>query len=117
MLQSMGRYLALGLMALAPPGWDAPACANLPPGLAHRPRPHHDGQPNLYLCLASAIQRTTLGCSTMIIGTLPVVMPSSPTLYSQRDGKLASSRSGPALISIALGLVCVNVAELGHDCW
>lgn len=68
-----------------------------------------------YFCLASAIQRTGAPVSTMIIGTLPVVLPvCANLLYSQRDGKLPWRRLFPALICIALGLVCVNVAELQH---
>ncbi len=49
----------------------------------------------------------------MIIGTLPVVLPVfANLLYSQRDGKLPWRRLFPALVCIALGLICVNVAEL-----
>ena len=68
-----------------------------------------------YVCLASAIQRTGAPVSTMIIGTLPVVIPVfANLLYSQRDGKLAWSKMVPALVCIAVGLVCVNIAELRH---
>lgn len=68
-----------------------------------------------YVCLASAIQRTGAPVSTMIIGTLPVVIPVfANLLYSQRDGKLAWSKMAPALVCIAVGLVCVNIAELRH---
>ncbi|VTN17659.1 putative cationic amino acid transport protein [Klebsiella pneumoniae] len=43
-----------------------------------------------YVCLASAIQRTGAPVSTMIIGTLPVVLPVfANLLYSQRDGEAA----------------------------
>ncbi|MFA1645344.1 MAG: DMT family transporter [Enterobacteriaceae bacterium] len=116
MLQSMGRYLALGLIAL-PLAWLGRARL--------RQLTRRDwltalaltmmGNLIYYLCLASAIQRTGAPVSTMIIGTLPVVIPVfANLLYSQRDGKLAWSKMVPALICIALGLVCVNVAELGH---
>ena len=68
-----------------------------------------------YVCLASAIQRTGAPVSTMIIGTLPVVIPVfANLLYSQRDGKLAWSKMVPALGCTAVGLVCVNIAELRH---
>jgi drug/metabolite transporter (DMT)-like permease len=67
-----------------------------------------------YVCLASAIQRTGAPVSTMIIGTLPVVIPVfANLLYSHRDGKLAWSKMVPALVCIAAGL-CVNIAELRH---
>lgn len=68
-----------------------------------------------YVCLASAIQRTGAPVSTMIIGTLPVVIPVfANLLYSHRDGKLAWSKMIPALVCIAVGLACVNIAELSH---
>lgn len=115
-LQSMGRYLALGLIALplawlgrarlrqlsVKDWWTALALTMM-------------GNLIYYFCLASAIQRTGAPVSTMIIGTLPVVLPvCANLLYSQRDGKLPWRRLFPALICIALGLVCVNVAELQH---
>jgi len=115
-LQSMGRYLALGLIAL-PLAWL---------GRSRLRQLHRRdwltalaltmmGNLIYYLCLASAIQRTGAPVSTMIIGTLPVVIPVfANLLYSQRDGKLAWSKMVPALICIALGLACVNIAELTH---
>jgi hypothetical protein len=70
-----------------------------------------------YVCLASAIQRTGAPVSTMIIGTLPVVLPVfANLLYSQRDGKLPWRRLFPALVCIAVGLICVNIAELRQGC-
>ena len=115
-LQSMGRYLALGLIAL-PLAWLGRARL--------RQLGRQDwltalaltmmGNLIYYFCLASAIQRTGAPVSTMIIGTLPVVLPvCANLLYSKRDGKLPWRRLFPALICIALGLVCVNVAELQH---
>jgi drug/metabolite transporter (DMT)-like permease len=113
-LQSMGRYLALGLIAL-PLAWLGRARL--------RQLTRHDWMTALgltmmgnliyYVCLASAIQRTGAPVSTMIIGTLPVVIPIfANLLYSQRDGKLAWSKMLPALLCIAVGLACVNIAEL-----
>jgi len=90
-LQSMGRYLALGLIAL-PIAWLGRARL--------RQLVRKDwvtaltltmmGNLIYYVCLASAIQRTGAPVSTMIIGTLPVVIPVfANLLYSQRDGKLS----------------------------
>lgn len=115
-LQSTGRYLALGLIAL-PLAWLGRARL--------RQLTRRDwftalwltlmGNLIYYLCLASAIQRTGGPVSTMIIATLPVVIPvCANLLYSQRDGKLSWRRLAPALLCIALGLVCVNIAELRH---
>ena len=115
-LQSMGRYLALGLIAL-PIAWlgrvrlrqltrkdwvTALALAMM-------------GNLIYYVCLASAIQRTGAPVSTMIIGTLPVVIPVfANLLYSQRDGKLSWWRLSPALVLIGIGLLCVNISELNQ---
>lgn len=115
-LQSMGRYLALGLIAV-PLAWLG--CARL------RQLTRKDwitalaltmmGNLIYYVCLASAIQRTGAPVSTMIIGTLPVVIPVfANLLYSQRDGKLSWRRLAPALALIGVGLLCVNIAELNQ---
>ncbi len=75
-MQSTGRYLALGLIAV-PLAW------------LGRTRLRQLGRQDwltalaltmmgnliYYVCLASAIQRTGAPVSTMIIGTLPVVIP------------------------------------------
>ena len=115
-LQSMGRYLALGLIAL-PIAW------------LGRVRLRQLGRKDwltaltltmmgnliYYVCLASAIQRTGAPVSTMIIGTLPVVIPVfANLLYSQRDGKLSWWRLSPALVLIGTGLLCVNISELNQ---
>ncbi len=115
-LQSMGRYLALGLIAL-PLAWLGRARLRQLNGKDWWTALALTMMGNLiyYFCLASAIQRTGAPVSTMIIGTLPVVLPvCANLLYSQRDGKLPWRRLFPALICIALGLVCVNVVELQH---
>lgn len=113
-MQSTGRYLALGLIAL-PLAWFGRQRL--------RQLCREDwftalklstvGNLIYYVCLASAIQRTGAPISTMIIGTLPVVIPVfANLLYSKRDGKLPWHRLTPALVIIALGLVMVNTAEL-----
>lgn len=115
-LQSMGRYLALGLIAL-PIAWLGRARL--------RQLVRKDwvtaltltmmGNLIYYVCLASAIQRTGSPVSTMIIGTLPVVIPVfANLLYSQRDGKLSWWRLSPALVLIGIGLLCVNISELNQ---
>ncbi|MCW8351809.1 DMT family transporter [Citrobacter portucalensis] len=115
-LQSMGRYLAQGLIAL-PIAWLGRARL--------RQLVRKDwvtaltltmmGNLIYYVCLASAIQRTGAPVSTMIIGTLPVVIPVfANLLYSQRDGKLSWWRLSPALVLIGIGLLCVNISELNQ---
>ena len=115
-LQSMGRYLALGLIAL-PIAWLG--------RVRLRQLTRKDwvtalaltmmGNLIYYVCLASAIQRTGAPVSTMIIGTLPVVIPVfANLLYSQRDGILSWWRLSPALVLIGIGLLCVNISELNQ---
>lgn len=115
-LQSMGRYLALGLIAL-PIAWLG--------RVRLRQLTRKDwitalaltmmGNLVYYVCLASAIQRTGAPVSTIIIGTLPVVIPIfANLLYSQRDGKLSWWRLSPALVLIGMGLLCVNISELNQ---
>lgn len=115
-LQSMGRYLALGLIAL-PIAWLG--------RVRLRQLTRKDwvtalaltmmGNLIYYVCTASAIQRTGAPVSTMIIGTLPVVIPVfANLLYSQRDGKLSWWRLSPALVLIGIGLLCVNISELNQ---
>jgi len=116
LLQSMGRYLALGLIAL-PLAWLGRKRLKK---LVRRDwltalELTMMGNLIYYACLASAIQRTGAPVSTMIIGTLPVVIPVfANLLYSRHDGKLAWSKMVPALVCIAIGLACVNIAELRH---
>lgn len=115
-LQSTGRYLALGLISI-PIAWLGRQRL--------RRLSRQDwftalklstfGNLIYYLCLASAIQRTGAPISTMVIGTLPVVIPIfANLLYSKRDGKLPWRRLAPSLVVIAGGLILVNIAEL-HD--
>lgn len=113
-LQSTGRYLALGIIAmplawlgrqrlrqLTQKDWLTALALTMMGNLIY------------YVCLASAIQRTGAPVSTMIIATLPVVIPiCANLLYSQRDGKRAWNSLVPALLCIAAGLACVNIAEL-----
>ncbi|AUO67333.1 EamA family transporter [Citrobacter freundii complex sp. CFNIH2] len=115
-LQSMGRYLALGLIALplawlgrvrlrqlSAKDWLTALALTMMGNLIY------------YVCLASAIQRTGAPVSTMIIGTLPVVIPVfANLLYSHRDGRLSWLRLAPALVLIGIGLLCVNIAELNQ---
>lgn len=113
-IQSMGRYLAFGLIAL-PLAWqDRQRLREL------RKKDWREafsltlvGNLLYYACLATAIQRTGAPVSTMIIGTLPVVIAVSANLFYSRDsGRLSWRRLTPALLLILCGLVCVNVAEI-----
>ncbi|WP_032983730.1 DMT family transporter, partial [Cronobacter malonaticus] len=89
-LQSMGRYLALGLLAL-PLAWAGRGRLKQLTARDWLTALALTMMGNLiyYVCLASAIQRTGAPVSTMIIGTLPVVIPVfANLLYSRRDGRL-----------------------------
>lgn len=113
-LQSTGRYLAFGLIAL-PLAWlDRRRLRQLlAKDWLEALKLTAIGNLLYYLCLASAIQRTGAPVSTMIIGTLPVVISVTANLcYGHHDGRLSWRKLTPALLLIATGLVLVNVAEL-----
>lgn len=113
-LQSMGRYLAFGLIAL-PLAWqDRHRLAALNRrDWQEAVRLTLVGNLLYYACLATAIQRTGAPVSTMIIGTLPVVISVSANLFYGRDeGHLRWGKLFPALSLIIAGLACVNVAEV-----
>jgi len=65
--------------------------------------------PLYYLLLASSIQRTGGPLSTVIIGTLPVVIAIVANRRdAARDGRLPWRRLWPALALIAVGIALVN---------
>ena len=115
-LQTFGRYLAFGLIAL-PLAWlDRARIAQL-----SRADWLEAGKLGLvgniiyYGFLSSAISRAGGPLPTMIIGTLPVVIAVSSNLRdAQRDGRLPWARLAPSLLLIGAGIACVNQAELAH---
>lgn len=118
-LQTVGRYLAFGLIAL-PLAWLDRAALRRLTAADWREALKLAAIGNLlyYLCLASAIQRAGAPLPTMIIGTLPVVIAISANLRStrhegrKRDGRLPWRRLLPSLLLIGAGLACVNQVEL-----
>jgi len=113
-LLSAGRYVAFGLIAVMLAWHDRHRLKRLSRGdWAEALRLTLVGNLLYYTCLSAAIQRTGAPVSTMIIGTLPVVMSvTSNLLYGRHEGRLAWRKLMPALLLIVLGLLCVNVAEL-----
>lgn len=112
-LQSVGRYVAFGLIAL-PLAWqDRRRLRQLSrDDWKEALKLALVGNLLYYTFLASAIQRTGAPVSSMIIGTLPVVISVSANLfYGHHEGKLPWRRLVPVLLLIALGLGCVNFAE------
>ncbi|MDR7345042.1 drug/metabolite transporter (DMT)-like permease [Pantoea alhagi] len=111
---SVGRYLAFGIIALGLAWYDRRRLKRLTRSdWAEAFRLTLIGNLIYYCCLAAAIQRTGAPVSTMLIGTLPVVMTiTSNLLYGRQEGRLAWSKLMPALLLIVIGLLCVNVAEL-----
>ncbi len=119
-LQSFGRYVAFGLIAL-PLAWlDQARLGELSRAdWAEALKLGLVGNIVYYLFLASAISRAGGPLPTMIIGTLPVVITISSNLRSSpgaraREGHLPWARLAPSLALIAAGLACVNQVELAH---
>ena len=113
-LQSFGRYLAFGLIAL-PLAWLDRARLRELTRADWREALKLALVGNLlyYLCLAAAIQRAGGPLPTMIIGTLPVVIAVvSNRRNAWRDGRLPWARMLPSLGLIAAGIALVNGAEV-----
>jgi len=113
-LQSVGRYLAFGLIALPLAAFDRAELRRLRAAdWREALKLAAIGNLLYYLCLASAIQRAGAPVPTMIIGTLPVVIAISANLRNgHRDGHLPWRKLAPSLLLIALGIACVNQVEL-----
>jgi drug/metabolite transporter (DMT)-like permease len=113
-LQSFGRYLAFGLIAL-PLAWlDRARLALLTRAdWIEAAKLGAIGNIVYYLFLASSIQRAGGALPTMIIGTLPVVIAITSNLRDhRRDGRLPWARLAPSLLLIAAGIALVNHSEL-----
>ncbi|RDZ29338.1 DMT family transporter [Lysobacter silvisoli] len=113
-LQSVGRYLAFGLIAL-PLAWlDRAALRQLSRAdWIEALKLSAVGNLLYYLCLAGAIQRAGGPLPTMIIGTLPVLIAiAANRRNAQRDGRLPWARLLPSLLLIGAGIACVNQVEL-----
>lgn len=113
-LQSVGRYLAFGLIAL-PLAWiDRRALRTLSrTDWMEALKLAAIGNLLYYVCLASAIQLAGAPLPTMIIGTLPVVIAITANVRdARRDGRLPWGQLVPSLVLIGAGIACVNRAEL-----
>jgi drug/metabolite transporter (DMT)-like permease len=113
-LQSFGRYLAFGMIAL-PLAWlDRASLRQLSRAdWIEALKLALVGNIVYYLFLASSIQRAGGPLPTMIIGTLPVVIAITSNLRdARRDGRLPWGRLAPSLLLIAAGIGCVNHTEV-----
>jgi len=112
-LQTFGRYLAFGLIAVPLAFIDRQELARLTRAdwltALHLAA---IGNVLYYLFLSSAILRAGGALPTMIIGTLPVVIAIAANLLShQRDGHFPWLKLAPPLVLILLGIACVHHVE------
>ena len=119
-LQSFGRYLAFGLIALPLAWFDRAKLRQLSRAdWLEALKLALVGNVVYYLLLASAIQRAGGPLPTMIIGTLPVVITITSKLRRAAPGARAEAplpwlRMLPSLALIGLGIGLVNHVELAH---
>jgi drug/metabolite transporter (DMT)-like permease len=119
-LQSFGRYLAFGLIALPLAWFDRTSLAQLTRAdWREALRLALVGNIVYYLFLASSLQRAGGPLPTMIIGTLPVVIAIVANRRKARAGvraeaPLAWRRMLPSLLLIGAGIAAVNQVELSH---
>ncbi len=115
-LQSFGRYLAFGLIALPLAWFDRAHLRELTRAdWLEALKLAAVGNVIYYLFLASAIQRAGAPLPTMIIGTLPVVIAITANLRSGgTEARLPWARMLPSLGLIACGIGLVNHVEIGH---
>ncbi len=119
-LQSFGRYLAFGLIALPLAWFDRDRLRQLSTAdWLEALKLALVGNIVYYLFLASAIQRAGGPLPTMIIGTLPVVIAITSKLRRAGDGAraeapLAWAKLLPSLALIGAGITLVNHVELEH---
>jgi drug/metabolite transporter (DMT)-like permease len=114
MLQSFGRYLAFGLIAL-PLGWfDRAELRRLSRSdWIEALKFAAIGNVLYYMLLSAAIQRSGAPMPSMILGLLPVVIPVCANfLYHERDGRLPWLKLIPAMVVMLVGLICVNHVEI-----
>ena len=117
-LQSFGRYLAFGLIALPLAWFDREKLKQLSRAdWAEALKLALVGNIVYYLFLASAIQRAGGPLPTMIIGTLPVVIATTSKLRraapsARAEAPLAWSKLLPSLLLIGAGIALVNHVEL-----
>jgi drug/metabolite transporter (DMT)-like permease len=119
-LQSFGRYLAFGLIALPLAWFDRKSLARLTRSdWVEALKLALVGNIVYYLFLASSIQRAGGPLPTMIIGTLPVVIAITANLRTARAGMRVEAplpwlRMLPSLGLIGAGIALVNQVELAH---
>ncbi len=111
-LQSVGRYLAFGLIALPLAWFDRAHLRRLERAdWIEALKLAAIGNLLYYLCLAGAIQRAGGPVPTVIIGTLPVVIAICAN-RRERERRLPWGKLLPSLLLIAIGLAGVNFDEL-----
>lgn len=114
-VQSFGRYLAFGLIAIPLGFLDRKRLAQLTrEDWIEALKLALIGNVLYYLCLASAIQRAGGPLPTMIIGSLPVVIAIASNLggAGPREKRTPWSRLLPGLLLIGAGIALVNNVEL-----
>ena len=114
-LQSFGRYLAFGLIALPLAWFDRDRLKQLTRSdWVEALKLALVGNIVYYLFLASSIQRAGGPLPTMIIGTLPVVIAITSKLRRAAPGARVEARLGWARLLPSLGLIGLGITLVNH---
>ncbi|AKC60473.1 DMT family transporter [Blochmannia endosymbiont of Camponotus (Colobopsis) obliquus] len=112
-LQSAGRYTAFGLISLLLSWYDRNRLRKLLfEDWIEAAKLVFVGNFIYYTCLTNAIQQAGAPVSTMIVGTLPIVITITYNIiYTKNEEKVPLSNFLLALILVLLGLILINVSE------
>lgn len=120
-LQASGRYVAFGLISLPLSWYDRKRLRKLLlKDWLEAIKLVLAGHLVYYTCLTSAIQRVGAPISTAIIGTLPLMITVIAYFFYKKSEKnfcikLSNNTLFVSLLLIAIGLLCINIAELKSE--
>jgi drug/metabolite transporter (DMT)-like permease len=112
---SVGRYLAFGLLALPLAWWDRTRLRTLSRAdWIEALKLSLVGNLMYYVALAASVQRAGAPLTSLVIGTLPIVLVVVANLTSASHERLRWATLAPAIALMAAGLALVNRVEFAR---